>query len=192
MRTTNTSSRTLIKAVVCLGLIPALIPGGDAGAAVIFTDFQTLNTTSNVATGDLGAAGVTLTGTDLASGVLDGTSTFFNQAFFTPQLAMSDFLQISFSQSQTATFSIAFDTPITDPVIHLQSLASELTFPGEVITKLSGQSTFVVAGDMVTGTIDDGSFPTDANGTIQLSGTFSAISFWGDILPGASVDGVRI
>ena len=76
-----------------------------------------------------------------------------------------------------AAYSIAFDQPVKDPVLHLQSLASTLTFADVPINKLSGESVLSVSGNIVSGVIDDSKDPVDANGTIQLIGSFDSIDF---------------
>jgi hypothetical protein len=72
-------------------------------------------------------------------------------------------------------FTLTFTRPLHDPVIHLGSLASILTFEGDPLTtRLSGDPGFRVLGDDVIGQIGG---PNDSNGTIGLAGAFSALSF---------------
>ena len=54
------------------------------------------------------------------------------------------------------------------------SFDSVLTFPsGTVVTRLSGDSGLHVSGNVVT----NSAFPVDVNGTIQLTGAYTTISF---------------
>jgi hypothetical protein len=46
-----------------------------------------------------------------------------------------------------------------------------------VLSKVSGQETFTVAGSSVTGAVLDGVVPNDANGTVRLIGDFDSLSF---------------
>ena len=83
------------------------------------------------------------------------------------------------------SFTLSFGVALQDPIFHLGSLASVLTFPaGTAVTRLSGHVGFVVAGNVVTGTAanpvpgPDGTMGlSDSNGSIQLSGTFTTITF---------------
>ena len=161
-----------------------------ATGAVIFTDWQTINTTTETATGILGSVSVLMTGSDLDIGVTDGSSTFFDFSFFTPSLALSDY--VGFRGNVSASnyeYTIDLVGQVTNPIIHLRSLASDLTFPGITIDRLSGQTSFGVLGDTVSGTLIDGTIPNDANGTIRLQGTFSSINFTA-ISSGSFEDGI--
>ncbi len=140
-----------------------------------FTDWTSVG--ANVATGTLHGSTVTLSGTTVSpspGSTLDGSSTFFNRADFTPPLATSDHIQ--FIGAGGNSYTLAFATPVTDPVLHLASIASTLHFaPGTVITRLSGDAQFSVAGSDVVGALD---LPADdGNGTVRLSGTFTSIPF---------------
>jgi small-conductance mechanosensitive channel len=161
-----------ISLIVWLSLIQSV-----AAASLTFTDWMNINTTTDVAVGTLGSVGVTLSGQDILAGVTDGSFTGFNHPFFTPPLAMSDVLQLRGpNPPSTDTYTVTFSTPVTAPRLHLNSLASTLTFSTPP-TKLSGQADFVVAGNTVTGALHDGVSPNDSNGTIELLGTFSSFTF---------------
>ena len=101
-------------------------------------------------------------------------STVFNRPDFTPPLPMSDAIQ--FIGASGYQYTLAFGAPVKDPVLHLGSLASTLTFPpGTTITRVSGDAEFGVSGNTVIGGLDA---PTDdANGTVRLTGTFTSIPF---------------
>jgi hypothetical protein len=169
--------KTLLSAVA---LLLAVLPfSASRAAALTFSDWTSVDTSAEVAEGTLGPVSVTLTGGNLVAGVIDGTFTGFNAAFFTPPLVTSDMVEpLGPNPSSTLSYTVIFSSPLTNPRMHLRSLASVLTFSGVTLTKLSGETTFVVAGDTVTGAFDDTTSPGhDANGTIQLNGTFSSFVF---------------
>ena len=73
-------------------------------------------------------------------------------------------------------FSLEFQTPIQDPVLHLKSLGSIVTFdPGIQISRLSGSPGFQNTGSTVTG--DDSIDPDESAGTVRLLGQFTHITF---------------
>ena len=158
-------------------------------AQVVFTDWTTVDTSANVAVGSLNSASVAFTGSDINFGVTDGSFTGFNFSFFDPPLATSDVVEFKADPSVFA-YTISLSLPLTNPRLHLASLGSTLDFSGISLTKLSGQSTFVVSGSTVTGQVDaGGSGFNDSNGTIQLNGTFSSITFTAQAPPAIS-DGI--
>ena len=162
-----------------------------ADAALLFTDFTGVDLANNTAAGNIGGLPVSLTGTDLTFAVTDGSSTSFNQAFFTPPLTAADAVEFV-GMTSTSAYTLTFGTPVQNPRLHLRSLGSALTFGGGVtLTKLGGEPTFVVAGNSVTGVV---SGSDDANGTVQLNGTVSSVAFTATALPGAgnNVDGVLL
>ena len=149
-------------------------------AAVTFTDWTSVNTSTEIALGTLGPASVTLTGGNLIFGVTDGSSTRFDQVFFSPPLPTSDVVgPLGPNPTATLSYAVTFSSPVTNPRMHLESLASVLTFAGGItLTKLSGEADFIVLGSTVTGALDDHAPPgQDSNGTIQLNGTFTSFSF---------------
>ena len=158
-------------------------------AQVVFTDWTTVDTSANVAVGSLNSASVAFTGSDINFGVTDGSFTGFNFSFFDPPLATSDVVEFKADPSVFA-YTISLSLPLTNPRLHLASLGSTLDFSGISLTKLSGQSTFVVSGSTVTGQVDaGGSGFNDSNGTIQLNGTFTSITFTAQAPPAIS-DGI--
>jgi len=160
-----------------------------SNAQVVFTDWTTVDTSANVAVGSLNSASVTFTGSDINFGVTDGSFTGFNFSFFDPPLATSDVVEFKADPSVFA-YTISLSLALTNPRLHLASLGSTLDFSGISLTKLSGQSTFVVSGSTVTGQVDaGGSGFNDSNGTIQLNGTFSSITFTAQAPPAIS-DGI--
>jgi hypothetical protein len=137
-----------------------------------FADWTTLPSGNAILTGTLLGRTVTATGgTFHPSSVLDGTSPIFAGPNFSPSLALSDAPEL-FGTNPATTYTIAFGTTVRDPILHLSSLASTLTFPaGTRITKRSGQALFTATGSTVAGGLPD------VAGTVQLAGDFDSISF---------------
>ena len=102
---------------------------------------------------------------------------------FTPPLLATGMVEIVGGLGHR--FRLTFDSPVHDPILHLGSMASVMTFAGgPPVVRLSGDLGFGVAGSAVTGqpanptTGPDGmSGPNDSNGSIGLPGTFSDIVF---------------
>lgn len=168
----------------------AMFHASTSQAALVFTDWTSVNTTTNVAVGTLGPVSVTLTGTDINYGVTDGSSTVFNQPYFSPPLTSSDEVGIGGSPS-VFSYTVTFGAPVANPRMHILSLASALTFSGIPLTKLSGESDFVVSGSTVTGVDNNTPNGHDANGTIELSGIFSSYTFTAQYAA-SSGDGISI
>jgi hypothetical protein len=144
--------------------------------AVQFTDWTSANLAANTATGNLGGVTVTFSGGDLVAAFLSQQITGFNSALYTPPLATSDALEIV-GTSSAPTYVINFSTRVNNPVIHLKSFASTLDFGGLTVVKLSGESSLTVSGSTVSGVADDNPNGHDSNGTIQLPGLFTSLSF---------------
>jgi hypothetical protein len=161
---------------VVLGLF--LIASG-AHATPVFTDWTSVDTTANSASGTLGGAAVEIAGGDINFALLDGSGAIFaNSGVFSPAIPLSDWVEITGSFTTTFKYTITFGAAVTDPILHIGSLASTITFTGIPVTKLSGEAAFVVAGSSVTGEFG----ANDRSGTILLSGTFTTISFSVDAL----------
>jgi hypothetical protein len=140
-----------------------------------FADWTSVS--ANVATGTLRGTSVLLSGTDISDppgSVIDGSQTVFNRPEFTPSLPTSD--AIHFVGKTGHAYTLQFGTQVTDPILHIGSLASTLHFPTDIqITRLSGDAQFSVSGSDVVGNFEG---PTDdGNGTVRLSGTFTSITF---------------
>lgn len=169
----SASIRTAVL-VAFAGLVVSA-PGASGQSAHVFTDWTSVS--GGVAEGTLSGRSVSLSGSDVSSppaSTLDGSSTVFNRPEFSPPLPASDAIQ--FIGSPGGSYTLRFGAPVTDPVLHLGSLASTLEFPaGTQITRLSGDSQFSVSGSTVSGAVEE---PTDdANGSVRLSGTFTSIAF---------------
>ena len=110
----------------------------------------------------------------------------FRESWFTPPLAASGMIELASAAGNTFTLT-THGTLLTNPIIQLGSLGSVLTItspPTVTLTRLSGDDEyFQVAGNTVSGrgrsltTLPDGVLTTDSNGSVQLTGTFTHITF---------------
>ncbi|HWC26884.1 MAG TPA: thrombospondin type 3 repeat-containing protein [Solirubrobacteraceae bacterium] len=168
----------------------ALVTGvASSQSASDFADWTTLSgELAPVASGTLHSDSISFSGTAvLASSTTDGSSTVFNRPEFTPPLPSSD--AINFNAASGNSYTLSFGSPVADPVLHLASLGSTLSFPaGTRVARLSGDAEFGVSGSDVAGQLQG---PTDdGNGTVRLSGRFSSIAF--TTTSAAAVDGVYL
>ena len=139
---------------------------------VEFVDWLTADAGAGRATGRLHGQGVTLTGPIGDASYLHGTFPLFDTDMFTPRLSLSDCVYLLGLDGHSYTF--AFDSPVQDPVFHLASFGSTMTFdPGTVVRRVSGDATFAARDNVVTAE-SMGSF--DGNGTVALSGVFRTIT----------------
>lgn len=160
-------------------------------AAPVFTDWTAFDSTTDIAQGTLVGTGVTLTGTALQSANTNGTSTLFSTSQFTPALPASDYVEfVSFASTPISSYQITFTQAVTNPLLHLASLASVLTFSGINPELVSGDANFLVSGNTVSGQIGT----SDSNGTVRLPGTYSSISFTANFVGfvAGSRDGIAI
>jgi hypothetical protein len=164
----------LLTGVVCCICVEPVQAG-----SLTFTDWTTVNTTTNIAVGTLGSVTVTMSGGDIYSGIINRSFTHFDRTFFTPSLVNSDVVSFLGPNSPSImAYTVSFSAPVTNPRIHLASLASTIDFGKLPLSRLSGQGKFLVSGSKVTGSLLDGvPPPNDANGTIELLGTFSSFAF---------------
>jgi hypothetical protein len=136
---------------------------------------------STAAGGTLLGVTVTLSGsrvTTVAEGsVVDGRSPYFASSAFSPALPKSDMIQIFGPPAgpyPANPYTIKFDAPVKDPLLHIGSLGSKLVFSGTTVTKRSGN--LVVAGGTTLSSYPlnatPAGVPADADGTVKLSGTF--------------------
>jgi hypothetical protein len=164
---------------VALGLFLA---AASAHATPIFTDWVSVDTAGDSASGTLGATGVAVSGGDISFAVTDGSSAIFaNPLHFTPAIPSGDYVEITGSFTSTFAYTITFSAPVTNPILYVGSLASTFTFSGVTPTRLSGEAEFVVAGSTVSGQ-SPLSGGNDRNGAVALNGTFNAITFTVDAL----------
>ena len=107
-------------------------------------------------------------------------NTVFNPANMALPVGTTEGVEFVAAPFTSNAYTVTFSSAVSGVMLHLGSLASTLTFDRPV-TKLSGQSGFVVAGNAVTGTIVNSGPFSDANGSIYLgdlqSFTFSVSPF---------------
>ena len=180
--------KVVVGFVVALGCLAVLGPGAGSAIAAYptasdFADWTAVDGSPAVATGTLNGSLISISGTHVFPppvSVVDGHWTFFAGPDFTPALGPTDMIQIGAS-SPAESYTLSFGNPVTDPVIEIGSLGSRLDFPsGTQITKISGQSGFTVSGSSIVGAPSNMLGPDgvgDSNGTVQLTGTFTSISF---------------
>jgi hypothetical protein len=144
---------------------------------VDFTDWTGVS--ANTATGTLLGHSITLAANPTGeidpppASTLDGSAPTWNHSYFTPPLSRSDAIHFVAS-SPSYSYRLQFGAQVTNPILHLDSLGSTLSFAGSPsITRVSGESTFTVSGSDVTGQADTPG--NDSSGTVQLNGTFSSI-----------------
>lgn len=143
----------------------------------VFVDWISANGPQGTATGKLGGTvDVTLTGPafDPQYFVLDGSSTVFNSADFSPKLTKSD-KAYTIATPTPQAYRISFSQPVMDPIIHFYSLASVVTFDTTNLAKLSGPGGVVVCSANVFGMYDPGL--NNPNGSVQLKGIYSSVNF---------------
>jgi hypothetical protein len=174
-------------------VVAALFAGGPpapAQAAPEFNDWTSVS--NNVAFGTLLGSSITLAGNVVDPppiSVLDGTSQMYVKSYFSPPLANTDALQ--FRSGVGYSYRLTFGTEVQDPVLHLESIASTLTFPaGTPVTRLSGEFGFAVSGSSVSGVLDSGS--NDTGGTIRLTGVYSSLTFTATPPATVNEDGIAI
>jgi hypothetical protein len=163
--------RTIKFAILC-GVLALSI---NAYASPIVANWTSI-VNDNSAAGNLGSVSVTLSGGSISSlySTLDGTAAWFSSSFFTPQLSQSDSLAI-YGSPNGNLYTVTFSKPVANPFIDFQSFASTAVFPNPILLSIiSSDGNLALSGNTLTG-ITYGS--TDANGTIQLNGTYSSFSF---------------
>jgi hypothetical protein len=169
--------------------------------SLVFVDWKSRN--GNVAGGSLDGATVQIAGR-LGATVLDGSAPVFNSPVFTPSLPTSDMVEVV-GEPENNEFTVNFSgAMVQDPVFHLGSLGSTLTFPeGTLVTRISGDTgtnggprDFKVVGNQVIGKAfqPPPGEPTDSSGSVSLPGRFSSIKFKlkPNFVGGSGVDGVAL
>ena len=185
-RPSSAPLRTFTALLVIAFAFAASPSAAQTGPATDLADWVTVDDAANVATGTLRGASVSLTGTDVGPGsVTDETFTGFATANFSPPVPETDAVGVVVTSG--SSFTLTFGAPLKDPVLHLASFGSTFEFPaGTVISKVSGEPGLTVSGSSVMGAEGPGvGQAADANGTVQLIGTFSSLPFTANPIPGA-------
>lgn len=166
------------------GAVPTVAQAAGSGPAVAFTDWTAADASANTARGTVRGVPVSLSGSDVQVGITDATFTGFASSSFSPALANAD--AIALAAQPGYAYQLSFGGAVTDPVVHLASVASRIEFPaGTVVSKLAGQDALKVSGSVVTGAAAGSGQNSDANGTVQLKGTFTSIRFTARPMPDA-------
>ena len=187
--------------------------------AQTFVDWVDVDTTLGTATGTLASAQVTISGPcgipgPVSCGIYDaagevgGYTGFSDAALFATPVAQTDYVGFvgGFGNNAPLNYDVSFSTPVTNPVILIENLASTLVFTlpaGATLSRLSGDPTtdnrtFTVTGTIVVGTLVDCPRPcrVDAAGELRINGTVSGFSFTAryDVpgSPGNLVDGINL
>ena len=149
------------------------------GSTTDFADWLGVNPSARLATGTLRGASLSLSGPVLGgpgASFTDGSFTGFGQPFFSPRIPRTDAVGIHGLAGHS--FVLKFGSPVADPLLYFATLASKVEFPpGTVLSKVSGQETFTVSENTVTGAIGPSGQTGDANGTVRVSGVFESLSF---------------
>jgi len=97
----------------------------------------------------------------------------FDGPQFTPPLANTTTVELQGAPGHS--FRLDFPAGIKDPVLHLASLASALSFTdASAATRVSGDQHFEVNGSTVSGQLAGSS---DSNGTVVIPGIFQQFTF---------------
>jgi hypothetical protein len=151
--------------------LPGGAPGPASEPALAWTDWTSAAPTG--ALGHLRGQGVALQGAMGTAFYLHEDYPGFSSPVFSPALPLTGMVEIAAAAGRS--FTIAFDAPVRDPIVHIGSCGSTLEFPARTaIARLGGDDGFTVSGSTVSGVARN---PADSNGSIQLTGVFDAITF---------------
>lgn len=178
-----------------LALPALLLAGATAPAATVFTTWTSVDLPNDTATGSLGAVTITLAGTganpvDLS--FYEANSNRFTSGAFSVPVADVDALEFRGSLAPARQLTLSFSSPVLNPIVHLASVASVITFTGGVssITRVPGilgnNTNFSVSG-LIVSAADN---LTDSDGTIRLDGLVSAVTFTTELTAPFTVDGM--
>ena len=161
----------------------------DSAPGLQFVDWMTAD--DLFATGGLFGRVVVLSGSRSSGCVVDGTCGLYASDAFAPPLPNGDTAYIEPREGDR--FTLVFGGQVRDPVVHLASLGSTLTFlDGVTAVKLSGDDRFVVTGSTVAGTVVPGL--DDTGGSVQFPGTHTSLSFTVSLnfIGGSGEDGIYV
>ncbi len=174
-----------------------LLTGAAAHTATVFTTWTNVDLANDTATGPLGEVTIALSGTGANPGNLtfyETDSNVFTSGDFSTPAYNVDRLEFGVSPAPAQQFTLSFSSPVSNPIVHLYSTVSVITFTGVVgsITRLPGilgnDNNFSVSGL----TVSAGDNLNDANGTIRLDGLVSAVTFTTVLTGPFTVDGITL
>lgn len=162
-----------------------------------FVDWNFINLNSRTASGLLDQTTVTFSWTPdgaLTGNWINRDLFLFSNVAFAPPLEASDGLEFRARKlpDPTPTYSITFSAPVLNPVLHIASNASTLTFIGATPTRISGDSRLGVTGNQVTGSDYNSPNGTDANGTVRFWGVFTSLTFTAQYSGTGTEDGITL
>ncbi len=141
-----------------------------------FVDWISISSTTDTANGTLGGVDVDLATVRIngSDSVTNETSTAFSSLAFDPPLPTSDAVGIELLENHVT--AITFSAAVLNPILHFDDIHSQIQFLGNPsVVKLSGESGFTVSNNILQGSVIPGVRDTD--GTVQLLGSFTTISF---------------
>lgn len=147
-----------------------------------FTDWNFIDLNSRVTSGLLDQTTVTFSWTmegAVTANWFDQNLYLFSKAVFTPGLDATDGFEFRARKlpDPTPTYTITFSAPVLNPVLHIASNASTLTFIGATPTRVSGDQRLSVTGNQVNGSDYNSPNGTDGNGTVKFWGVFTSLTF---------------
>jgi hypothetical protein len=170
LRATNDWPGLTLLALLCAGFMAT-----HGAGTLVFTDWQKADLAAQTVEGDLDGVRVVMSGGLISEAKLDSSSTVFNSDSFMPKLAKSDIIMLQFGPA-IQTYVVRFSAPVLNPVVHLYSHGSVITFNTTNTTRLSGRKDFIARPGVVVG-IWDGISKSDSEGSIRLDGVYSFFSF---------------
>lgn len=185
--------------VVAFTLVAVLQSSATRAQAASVVDWTSIDTASRTAMGMMEGTPVTLSWSpngDVPFTYFQGNAPWFDSVAFTPPFMSTDGMDILARRGEQGvpSYTITFGAPVSNPVLHLGSLASTLSFVGAMPRRVSGDERFLVGGNTVSGIDYNEPNGIDANGTITFSGAYSSLTFtaaYGGTAP-TGLDGITI
>lgn len=183
--------------IAVLSLVTVILPAIARAQSASVVDWLSIDSGSRTVTGTLDGMPVTLTWSpngSVPATYFQGNAPWFNSVAFTPPFESTDGMEVVARRAEhgVPSYTITFGSPVTNPVVHLGSLASSFAFVGAMPRKVSGDERFSVSGNAASGIDHNEPNGIDGNGTITFSGTYSSLTFTAAYSGPAQVDGVTI
>ena len=166
----------------CLAAFLVLQSCTSAFGALVFAEFDSVDSVNNTAMGTLNGVAFevaatlvrsqTYTGEGVLSGVLDNTSSVFDSPSFTPPVAMTDTVNLG----STSDYSVLFTQPVSNLTVHLSELGPNLLDFNLPFTVVSDDGDLVASGTTVIGPLANVSVD-DGNGSLFFAGPVSNLTW---------------